>query len=249
MSTTPSRCRQRASVSTTRARTRTRADNARPHQRGAPAPGPGALRTRPTTRVHTRGSTRARAGHAADTADHAHCPGARPHQGQTPGGLLRIAHHPLGVRTQGPRFKKHAPHTRAESSPCVRFRVAYSLVCDTNGDEHRKGTKRRANPPYKRRTYRGTDQPNQQNDRPAEKGAAGRQGNCARTAREAAPGDGPHRPGSRARTAQGRPAPLRTNPWAPQAAAGGAAPPGEPRPQRRPTAVASPRGAGRRCHP
>ena len=27
------------------------------------------------------------------------------------------------------------------------------------------------------------------------------------------------------------------------------APPGEPRPQRRPTAVASPRGAGRRCHP
>ena len=233
MSTTPSRCRQRASVSTTRPRIRTRADNARPHPRGAPALRPSALRTRSTW---TRPTTPA-------------APGARPHQAQTPGGLLRIAHHPLGVRTQRPRFKKHAPHTRAESSPCVRFRVAYSLVCDTNGDEHRKGTKRRANPPYKRRTYRGTDQPNQQNDRPAEKGAAGRQGNCARTAREAAPGDGPHRPGSRARTAQGRPAPLRTNPWAPQAAAGGAAPPGEPRPQRRPTAVASPRGAGRRCHP
>ena len=237
----PSRCRQPPhdvnnplTVPTTRVRIDNAPSNSHPGRQRASTP---------------KGGTRTRAGHAADTADNAHCPGARPHQGQTPGGLLRIAHHPLGVRTQRPRFKKHAPHTRAESSPCVRFRVAYSLVCDTNGDEHRKGTKRRANPPYKRRTYRGTDQPNQQNDRPAEKGAAGRQGNCARTAREAAPGDGPHRPGSRARTAQGRPAPLRTNPWAPQAAAGGAAPPGEPRPQRRPTAVASPRGAGRRCHP
>ena len=29
-----------------------------------------------------------------------------------------------GLRTQGPRFTQHAPHTRAGSSPCVRRRVA-----------------------------------------------------------------------------------------------------------------------------
>ena len=119
MSTTPSRCRQRASVSTTRPRIRTRADNARPHPRGAPALRPSALRTRSTW---TRPTTPA-------------APGARPHQAQTPGGLLRIAHHPLGVRTQGPRFKKHAPHTRAGSSPCVRrvLRKPGSLCAQPGG--------------------------------------------------------------------------------------------------------------------
>ena len=95
---------------------------------GAPAPERGALRTRSTwtrsTAPTTRGHARTRARRAVDTADHARCPVKHPHQGQTPGGLLRIAHHPLGVRTQGPRFKKHAPHTTAGSSPCVRFRVA-----------------------------------------------------------------------------------------------------------------------------
>ena len=149
MSTTPSRCRQRASVSTTHPRTRTRADNARPHPRGAPAPGPGALRTRPTTRVHAGGSALARAGHTADTADNARCPGERPHQGQTPGGLLRIALHPLGVRTQGPRFKKHKPHTRAESSPCVRPSVAqFPPLCATPADtDTEKGRSEGADPP------------------------------------------------------------------------------------------------------
>ena len=62
MSTTPSRCRQRASVSTTRPRTRTRADNARPHPRGAPAPGPGTLRTRLTTPAAPGGAPSLRPG-------------------------------------------------------------------------------------------------------------------------------------------------------------------------------------------
>ena len=153
VSTTPSRCQRPPHG----------ADNARPYRQRALelAPGPGALRTRPTTRVHTRGSTRARARRAADTTDnarcpggsalakaeraadtidvnaidHAHCPEKHPHQGQTPGGLLRIAHHPLGVRTQGPRFTKHAPHTRAEPRPCVRPSVAqFPPLCATPAD-------------------------------------------------------------------------------------------------------------------
>ena len=133
VSTTPSRCQRPPHG----------ADNARPYRQRALELAPG-----PTTRVHTRGSTRARAGRAADTADNAHCPVKHPRQGRArcgrdrrghdrphplpggtpapgpgPGGLLRIVRHPLGVRTQGPRFKKQEPHTRAESRPCVRRRV------------------------------------------------------------------------------------------------------------------------------
>ena len=227
MSTTPSRCRQRASVSTTRARTRARADNARPRPGEHPRQGRarcGHGRQRAST---PKGGTRTRAGHAADTIDvdatgHAHCPGARPHQGQTPGGLLRIAHHPLGVRTQGPRFKKHTPHTRAESSPCVRPSVAQSPpLCATPADtDTEKGRSEGADPP--------TGEANQQTGQPPEEGTANRMG-PARTTWEVAPAP----PGEPRRLCPG-PAP---------------APPGEPRPQRRPTAVASPRGAGRRCHP
>ena len=156
-----------------------------PHDVNAPL-------TVPTTRVHTRGSTRARAERAADTADNAHCPGEHPHQGQTPGGLLRIAHHPLGVRTQGPRFKKHAPHTRAESSPCVRPSVAQSPpLCAAPADtDTEKGRSEGADPP--------TGEANQQTGQPAKKGAANRIG------------PRPHHLGSRARTpSQEPPGPLK----------------------------------------
>ena len=149
----PSRCQQPPhdvndplTVPTTRVRIDNAPSNSHPGRQRASTP---------------KGGTRARAGHAADTADnarcpggsalakagravdaidvdaidHAHCPEKHPHQGQTPGGLLQIAHHPLGVRTQGPRFTKHAPHTRAESSPCVRPSVAqFPPLCATPAD-------------------------------------------------------------------------------------------------------------------
>ena len=164
--------------------------------------------TVPTTRVHTRGSTRARAERAADTADNAHCPGEHPHQGQTPGGLLRIAHHPLGVRTQGPRFKKHKPHTRAESSPCVRPSVAQSPpLCATPADtDTEKGRSEGADPP--------TGEANQQTGQPPEEGTANRMG-PARTTWEVAPAP----PGEPRRLCPG-PAPLRRNPLGPSSGCG-----------------------------
>ena len=187
----PSRCRQPPhdvndplTVPTTRVHTQ----GGRPHQGRARC---GHGRQRAST---PKGGTRTRAGHAADTIDvdatgHAHCPGARPHQGQTPGGLLRIAHHPLGVRTQGPRFKKHKPHTRAESSPCVRPSVAQSPpLCATPADtDTEKGRSEGADPPT-------NGEPNQQTGQPTEKGAVNRIG------------PRPHHLGSRARTTWG-PAP------------------------------------------
>ena len=174
-----------------------------PHDVNAPL-------TVPTTRVHTRGSTRARAERAADTADNAHCPGEHPHQGQTPGGLLRIAHHPLGVRTQGPRFKKHAPHTRAESSPCVRPSVAQSPpLCAAPADtDTEKGRSEGADPP--------TGEANQQTGQPPEEGTANRMG-PARTTWEVAPAP----PGEPRRLCPGpAPAPLRRNPLGPSSGCG-----------------------------
>ena len=142
----PSRCRQPPhdvndplTVPTTRVRIDNAPSNSHPGRQRASTP---------------KGGTRAKAGHAADTidvdtADNARCPGERPHQGQTPGGLLRIALHPLGVRTQGPRFKKHKPHTRAESSPCVRPSVAqFPPLCATPADtDTEKGRSEGADPP------------------------------------------------------------------------------------------------------
>ena len=170
------------------------ADNARPSRQRALELAPG-----PTTRVHTQGGRphqgRARCGHGRQRASTPK--GGRPHQGQTPGGLLRIAHHPLGVRTQGPRFKKHAPHTRAGSSPCVRHQRTRTPKKD--------GAKEQTHQPTANQTSKPAN--------PRRKGRLTAWG-PARTTWEVAP-----------------------------------TPPGEPRPQRRPTAVASPRGAGRRCHP
>ena len=197
MSTTPSRCRQRASVSTTRPRTRTRADNARPHPRGAPAPGPGALRTRPTTPA-ARGNARTRARLQAD------CSGSR----STPS---EYAHKDPDLRntnrTQGRNQALVCGPVLPNSLPCVRHQ--------------RTRTPKRDG--AKEQTHQLTANSNQQTGQPAKKGTVNRIGP--------------------------RPHPFAGTPWAPQAAGGPPTPPGEPRPQRRPTAVASPRGAGRRCHP
>ena len=263
VSTTPSRCQRPPHG----------ADNTRPYRQRALelAPGPGTLRTRPTTRVHTRGSTRTRAGRAADTIDvdaidHAHYPGGAPSPG--PGALRTRS---TWTRPTAPTARGHArtrarprrtapdrappPRSTHTRTPIHETRTAHkggikplcaaqccpipSLVCDTSGHGHRKRTERRSRPTNQRRTR--TSKP--ANPR--------RKRRLTAWVPPAPPGEPhPHHLGSRAHTAWGpAPAHLRRNPWAPQAAAGGAAPPGEPRPHRRPTAVASPRGAGRRCHP
>ena len=87
VSTTPSRCQRPPHG----------ADNARPYRQRALELAPG-----PTTRVHALGNTLARAGHAADTADHARCPGGAPSPGP---GILR-------TRSTTPTARGHA-RTRA----------------------------------------------------------------------------------------------------------------------------------------
>ena len=198
MSTTPSRCRQRASVSTTRPRTRTRADNARPHPRGAPAPGPGTLRTRPITRVHTRGApapgpgtlptrpaTRAARGHARTRARlQEDCSGSRttPSEYAHKDPDLRNTH-----RTQGRNQALVCGPVLRNSLPCVRHQRTRTPKKDG----------------AKEQTHQPTANPNQQTGQPAEEETVNRMGPARTTwgAAPAPPGEPrPHCLGSRART-------------------------------------------------
>ena len=200
----------------------------RPLPSETPALRPGALRTRstwtrPTTRVHTRGSTRTRPRPQEDCSGSRTTPSEYAHKDPD----LRNTH-----RTQGRNQALVCDSVLPNSLPCVRH-------------QRRRTPKR--NEAKGEPTVQTANLPRNRPTKPAKRPTRGERSGWP-------PGElRPHRPGSRAR---GRPAPPRDGPhpfagtpWAPQAAAGGAAPPGEPRPHRRPTAVASPRGAWRRCHP
>ena len=186
MSTTPSRCRQRASVSTTRPRTRTRADNARPHPRGAPALRPGALRTRstwtrPTTRVHTRGSTRARARPQEDCSGSRTTPSEYAHKDPD----LRNTH-----RTQGRNQALACGPVLRNSLPCVRHQRTRTPKKD--------GAKEQTHQPTANQTSKPAN--------PRRKGRLTAWGPARTTwgPAPALPGEPrPHHLGSRARTAWG----------------------------------------------
>ena len=175
--------------------------------------------TVPTTRVHTRGSTRARARPQEDCSGSRTTPSEYAHKDPD----LRNTH-----RTQGRNQALVCGPVLPNPLPCVRHQ--------------------RTRTPKKDGAKEQTHQPVKQTSKPAN---PRRKGRLTAWGPPAPPGKShPHHLGSRADSARGpRPRPFAGTPWAPRAAAGGAAPPGEPRPQRRPTAVASPRGAGRRCHP
>ena len=177
MSTTPSRCRQRASVSTTRARTRTRADNARPRPGEHPAPGPGTLRTRSTW---TRPTTPTARGHARTRArPQEDCSGSR----TTPS---EYAHKDPDLRntnrTQGRNQALVCDSVLPNSLPCVRH-------------QRRRTPKR--NEAKGEPTVQTANLPRNRPTKPAKRPTRGERSGWP-------PGElRPHRPGSRAR---GRPA-------------------------------------------
>ena len=193
------------------------------------------LRTRPTTRVHTRGSTRTRARPQEDCSGSRTTPSEYAHKDPD----LRNTH-----RTQGRDQALVCGPVLPNSLPCVRHQRTRTPKKD--------GAKERTHQPTVNQTSKPANP--RRKGRLTAWGPPALPGARARTTWGAAP----TLPGARARTTWGaaptlpgvpRPHTFAGTPWAPQAAAGGAAPPGEPRPQRPPTAVASPRGAGRRCHP
>ena len=100
MSTTPSRCQRPPHG----------ADNARPHPRGAPAPGPGTLRTRPTTPA-ARGHARTRARPQEDCSGSRTTPTEYAHKDPD----LRNTH-----RTQGRDQALVCGPVLRNSLPCVR---------------------------------------------------------------------------------------------------------------------------------
>ena len=103
VSTTPSRCQRPPHG----------ADNARPYRQRALelAPGPGTLRTRPTTRVHTRGSTRTRPRPQEDCSGSRTTPSEYAHKDPD----LRNTH-----RTQGRDQALACGPVLRNSLPCVR---------------------------------------------------------------------------------------------------------------------------------
>ena len=148
----PSRCQQPPhdvndplTVPTTRVRIDNAPSNSHPGRQRASTPKGEGTRTRAGRAADTadnarphQGGTRAKAGHAADTIDvdtidHARCPGARPHQGQTPGGLLRIAHHPpRSTHTRTPIYATRTAHKGLIPPLCAaQCCLIPSLVCDT----------------------------------------------------------------------------------------------------------------------
>ena len=229
----PSRCQQPPhdvndplTVPTTRVRINNARSNSHP---GRARCGHG--RQRAST---PKGGTRAKAERAVNTADHAHCPGEHPHQGQTP------QEDCSGSRTTPSEYAHKDPDSRNTHRTQRRDQA---LVCgpvlrNSLPCARHQRTRTPKKDEAKERTHQPTANPNQQTSQPAKKGAVNRMGPARTTW-----GATPTLPG------EPRPHPFAGTPWAPQAAAGGAAPPGVPRPHRRPTAVASPRGAGRRCHP
>ena len=199
MSTTPSRCRQRASVSTTRARTPTRADNARPHPRGAPAPGPGTLRTRSTW---TRSTTPTARGHARTRArPQEDCSGSRttPSEYAHKDPDLRNTH-----RTQGRNQALVCGPVLRNSLPCVRHQRTRTPKKDGAKERtHQPTANQTSKPANPRRKGRLTawGPP-----APPGKSRPHHLGSRARTTWGAAPtlpGPRPHHLGSRAHTAWG----------------------------------------------
>ena len=160
-------------------------------------------------------------------------------------------------RTQGRNQALVCDSVLPNSLPCVRHQRTRTLKKDETKDEptnsqRTKPTKQRTGGPADRTADPRRNRRNQ-TSKPANPRTKGRLTTQERPHRPEPrphrPGSRtrgrPHRPGSRARGRHRRPHPLAGTPG-PSSGWGPPAPPGEPRPQRRPTAVASRRGAGRR---
>ena len=188
--------------------------------------------TVPTTRVHTRGSTRARAGHAADTADNARCPGGAP--------ALR----PSALRTRSTWTRPTTPtaqrNTRTRARPQEDCSGSYATPSEyAHKDPDSRNTHRtqgrnqalvrgpvlrnslpcvrhqRTRTPKKdgakEQTHQPTANPNQQTGQPAKKGTVNRMG-PARTTWGAAPAAPPYGSGFTARCRATTP-PVRLRYW------------------------------------